>query len=286
MIEKAMSAYVNEASVCGALLSSLRLLLTSGECVRPQGVGVREIRNLSVSIRNPRTRFVEHSSIHYPLIALRQFLIVCDTGADDIVSRAAVMGRAQGSAAAKYDDLNKPGIFKKLRAISDLLQRDSHSRQAVLNLEYAPDNRGRLPITLSLQFFVRNGQLEATSHLRSNDLWNGFLTDVLMLAFLQELVADQLKVEVGTYTHIVGSAHVYDTDVALAEKFLERGQAHCTAGSPPPIFQFDDCGDVSLWKENVMDRLFEGPKVRSLRSLSSWRDWCDNCIDMLTEGYC
>lgn len=66
--------------------------------------------------------------------------------------------------------------------------------------------------TLSLQFLLRGGQLHCTTVMRSNDLWQGFPYDVFCFTAVQRLIAYELGVEVGTYTHHVGSIHLYDRD--------------------------------------------------------------------------
>ena len=48
--------------------------------------------------------------------------------------------------------------------------------------------------------------------MRSNDLWLGFPFDVFQFANMQVLMAMELGVELGTYTHIAGSLHLYERD--------------------------------------------------------------------------
>ena len=59
--------------------------------------------------------------------------------------------------------------------------------------------------------------------MRSNDVYRGFPGDVFAFTFLQELVARTLGLEIGTYSHFVGSLHLYDTDEEKARDYLNEG---------------------------------------------------------------
>ena len=60
------------------------------------------------------------------------------------------------------------------------------------------------------------------AYLRSNEIWKGLPTDFHFIIFLQEVIASWLNVEIGTYTHIVGSAHIYENNLANAKEFLAK----------------------------------------------------------------
>lgn len=62
--------------------------------------------------------------------------------------------------------------------------------------------------TLSLQFMIRGGALHATGYMRGNDAVVGLLSDTFSFTAIQELAARRLGVELGTYTHHVGSMHI------------------------------------------------------------------------------
>lgn len=88
------------------------------------------------------------------------------------------------------------------------------SRRAVLSIWHADDlfHDGDRPCTLTLQFLVRGGTLELVVNMRSQDAWLGVPYDVFMFSQLQLSLARQLGVDVGHYTHHVGSLHLYDRD--------------------------------------------------------------------------
>ena len=54
--------------------------------------------------------------------------------------------------------------------------------------------------------------------MRSNDLVYGFCNDQYCFSMLQEYVANELSIEVGTYTHIAHDLHIYERHYNMKEK--------------------------------------------------------------------
>ena len=104
--------------------------------------------------------------------------------------------------------------FDQWLYVKNLLVSNSNTRQAVIHIKTA-DNKPSKDVncTVCLQFFIRNGKLYLTTYMRSNDLWMGFPYDVFQFTNMQVLMAMELGVEVGTYTHIAGSLHLYERNV-------------------------------------------------------------------------
>ncbi len=96
--------------------------------------------------------------------------------------------------------------------IIELLKRDNSSRQAVISIFNLNDLNIKskdIPCTCIFQYFVREEKLHCLAYMRSNDLYLGLPYDVFSFTMLQELLANELGVELGTYKHVVGSLHVY-----------------------------------------------------------------------------
>ena len=58
--------------------------------------------------------------------------------------------------------------------------------------------------------------------MRSNDIWTGFPYDVFSFTAMQIILAFQLGVGIGEYTHIAGSLHLYERDAISYTKNLEE----------------------------------------------------------------
>lgn len=100
--------------------------------------------------------------------------------------------------------------FDQWEYVKKLLRADPMSRQAVIHIK-TPDQKPTkdMPCTVSLQFFIRNNKLYMITNMRSNDIWMGFPYDVFSFTALQVKMAMELGVDIGTYTHIAGSLHLY-----------------------------------------------------------------------------
>lgn len=114
----------------------------------------------------------------------------------------------------------------------DLLRADPDSRQAVAAI-WKPDDlehSGDKPCTVFLQFLTRANDagdrtLELYAYMRSQDAWLGVPYDVFTFSQLQHTMARELKLPAGLYVHNVTSLHLYERDVASAERvFGESGR--------------------------------------------------------------
>lgn len=104
--------------------------------------------------------------------------------------------------------------FDQLEFVINELKKNPNSRRAVIHIK-EPSNKPSNDVncTVCLQFFIREGKLYMTTYMRSNDVWFGFPYDVFQFTCLQIYLSMVLEVELGTYTHIAGSLHLYERNV-------------------------------------------------------------------------
>lgn len=101
--------------------------------------------------------------------------------------------------------------FDQWEYIKKLLKENSNTRQAVIHIKTANNEKSKdVNCTVCLQFFIRDNKLYLTSYMRSNDIWLGFPYDVFQFTAMQILLSMELGLELGTYTHIAGSLHLYE----------------------------------------------------------------------------
>lgn len=95
------------------------------------------------------------------------------------------------------------------------LKKNKDTRQAWLTIfdgkekdNYAYDT----PCTLSVGFDIKPhiGKLDMCVTMRSNDLVYGFCNDQYCWTKLQELVANELNIPIGTYYHFAHDLHIYE----------------------------------------------------------------------------
>lgn len=112
----------------------------------------------------------------------------------------------------------------------DSLRSDKDTRQAILRFslpEHFYKGNKDMTCTLDGNFHIRDNKLLFRVHMRSNDLTLGLVYDLPWFISLMDEMVDELKdvypdLEVGTYTHIVDSLHIYDRDEEKILKMLGR----------------------------------------------------------------
>ena len=114
--------------------------------------------------------------------------------------------------------------FDQFEYVKNLLKKDPLSRQAVIHIKNPSTAETKdVPCTIALQFLVRPDEdgalkLNLTVMMRSNDVWKGLPYDAFSFCALQVLMAMQLGLGVGTYTHFATSLHLYKRDYEGAMK--------------------------------------------------------------------
>ena len=103
------------------------------------------------------------------------------------------------------------------------LKRNRESRRAIISIrDNEVDSKTTDPACMqSIQYFIRNNKLDCMIYFRSNDLPEAFFFNAFALIRLQEKVAAELGVEVGTYTHRSNSMHCYEKDFPLLANFAK-----------------------------------------------------------------
>ena len=77
------------------------------------------------------------------------------------------------------------------------------------------------PCTLAVGFDINPATpdcLNMTVMMRSNDIIYGFCNDQYCFSKLQEIVAEELGLKVGTYYHFAHDMHIYDYHYNLKDK--------------------------------------------------------------------
>ncbi|MDR0446191.1 MAG: thymidylate synthase [Oscillospiraceae bacterium] len=111
--------------------------------------------------------------------------------------------------------------------VVDELRRNPDSRRAVISTRDKRDMESGSPACLqSMQFFIRGEGGSRALHckvlFRSNDAAKAAFMNAFALIMLQERIAKQLGVAVGSYTHRANSFHVYERDFELLDGYVNR----------------------------------------------------------------
>lgn len=211
----------------------------------PRGMKIRECMNVVMELVNPTLNLFkcEDKSLTMPTGYTKKeiALYLAAYKNVDLFGAAApfwkTIANADGTVNSAYGDL----IFGKQDSGSQMtqyswavrmLQTDKDTRQAYMlfnrPMHQFLGNKD-VPCTLSEIFHIRNNKLNATVTMRSNDLVSGFVHDIPSFTLFQWLVYKVLKtnaypdLELGTYTHIVYSLHLYEKDFDLTRRRLLAG---------------------------------------------------------------
>ena len=106
--------------------------------------------------------------------------------------------------------------FDQVAQVIDTLKRDPYSRRAVIHFNVPNTERFETKdeiFTIALVFELREGKLDCTGIMRSNDVWLGTPYDVVFFTELQKHIANKLGVAYGKYTHFAVSLHAYAEDI-------------------------------------------------------------------------
>ena len=103
----------------------------------------------------------------------------------------------------------------QLDNIIAMLKTNPRTRQAAISIYDAKEiNYGHYthdtPCTYAVQFTVVGQKLNMCVVMRSNDLWYGFCNDQYCFSKLQELVATETGLLIGSYYHFAHKLHLYD----------------------------------------------------------------------------
>ena len=105
---------------------------------------------------------------------------------------------------------------EQLDLVVNMLRSNPQTRRAAISIydakeicNYATDT----PCTYAVQFTILNNRLNMCVTMRSNDLWYGFCNDQYCFSKLQQLVAERLNIEIGTYYHFAHNLHLYNKQI-------------------------------------------------------------------------
>lgn len=279
-------------------IQALRDVVSHGERVvggQSRSVGslraTVEVLNYSATLTDPRARLLANPWRRVNLVTAVARFVWMMTGSERLadigfyepqVSRFSDDGRTvPGSNVGRRILQPRPGI-NQLKSVLSTLRNDPSTRRAAISL-YHPEDAGResadIPCAFGLFFNIRNGQLETTTVMRSNNLWALFPYNVFEFTLLGELVANELQVEIGGYHHFVVSLHLYDSDRQRVEATLTGGKP-CRASMmlPMPREALKTLDDLIMLEREIRAASITTANTRELAESAQaldpyWRDF-------------
>ncbi len=196
----------------------------------------QEILGFSSKLHNPRARFCYHPQRCQNIIFNYAEALWYLSGKNDL---AFIQWYAPSMARFSADGKTLPGTgygekllhfgngnLNQIERVVDVLKHDDKdSKRAFLQIFSAEEDIYKRNIdvscTIGLQLLLRESKLHMVAYMRANDAFVGMLSDIFSFTFIQEYIASLLECEVGTYTHQVGSIHIYENNLEKVELLLQ-----------------------------------------------------------------
>ena len=173
-------------------------------------------------------------------------------------------------------------------ACSSLI-RDKESRQAIMHInkpEHLYEGNKDVPCTMSVHYYIRDNRLFCNVEMRSNDLIYGTPVDCAWFSFLHIQMWQILKnyytdLKIGSYTHKVTSAHLYEKHFSLVKDMLNSEFSTSPNQMPKNSLVINRFGEVN----NEILCLYELVKSeKNVKDLKSKNEIAQFIIDNLSNN--
>lgn len=204
------------------------VLLTQENTLKGRNGDVYELLHAFISIENPRQKWIYDRippiSISFALAEL-VWIMNGEERSEVINYWNPSLPKFAGDGDTYYGAYGKRIRshfgFDQLEKAYCALQNDPESRQVVIQIydvekDFPIDNgmpRSKdIPCNICSLLKVRDGKLEWSQIMRSNDILLGMPYNFVQFTSLQEILAGWLGLEVGSYIHYSDSLHLYSSD--------------------------------------------------------------------------
>lgn len=203
-----------------------------------RGGQTAEVLRAGFTLRDPRQRWItSRAPAMNPAFALAEVVwIMCGRSDSAFLNYFnPTLPRFAGKGATYHGAygyrLRKRFGIDQLERAFRALSANPDSRQVVLQIWDSPVDMPRedgcpqsedIPCNIVALLKLREGRLEWTQIMRSNDLVLGLPHNIIQFTSLQEIVSGWLGVEAGSYHHFADSLHLYERDAPVSERIAPR----------------------------------------------------------------
>lgn len=220
----------------------LRDLKQFGQKTKPRGLEIVEIRNYVYTLP-PRYRFMSFDNRKLNLDYIKQEFLWYVRGNRHDVSIKHIAKMWDGLINTDKTINSNYGFYifnpaagrhglSNFDRVIDLLIHDPDTRRAtvmILNNDHLNSDTKDFPCTYSLNFHIRDGQLDMYVRMRSQDAIYGMGNDAPCFSLVHELLwsrmiaFDRFKdLKLGLYHHSADSFHVYEKHYEMLERIIDH----------------------------------------------------------------
>ena len=218
-----------------AYLSAYSEVFHRGEIIVPRGQECLEVCDYKLKLDMSHSVLTSFDARKLNLdYAKQEFLWYLrgdrfDTSIEQHATMWAKLQQADGGYNSNYGQYIFPNQFD---FVVNELTNDAWSRRAsivLLNESHLYSANTDVVCTYGMNFRIRQGVLDMTVMMRSNDVIFGLTNDAFCFTMIYRMVLACLKggpypgLKPGTYTHIANSLHVYERHFRMIEDILDDG---------------------------------------------------------------
>ncbi|ADG36045.1 conserved hypothetical phage protein [Acinetobacter phage Acj61] len=233
-----MSKYIDAATFEEAFLLTVAKVVETPEFITESRIGkCREIGSLLIEVEYPEegatfgNKKINRIDYNYAE-KFWEFMIAGGTDAEQAfkeypnVAKFLAKPKTE-SLPANFNTFYGPRIAAQMPALIKELKEKENSRRVVFQILQEQDQvlldadeTLEYPCTDSVTFYIREGRLYAHTHMRSQNCAVVMQLDFYLMQKFMQHIADKCGVELGTYSHSIVSAHVFERDLEYVKTFL------------------------------------------------------------------
>ena len=265
------SAVINIKDGVNGYVDLVKHVLEHGKEVAPRGQKTREIEDAVIRIEDVYNTLpigVNRGTV--PGIgAVEAMQLMAGVSTPELLVAVGPQFKNYTEADGEFHGAYGPRTKNQYGAIIERLKADPDSRQAVVTI-WNPatdleDGKHDYPCTVLHQFRIRDGKLNMSVYMRSNDVWLGAAYDFFQFTRVQIAMASVLGIEPGTYTHHVGSLHIYEQHYDLATSLTYSDKI-----TPIPVITGKTWSDVAAKALAALDAVDDHSVYETLDDSARW----------------
>lgn len=191
--------------------SRIRQQVTAGRRVSPRGAPTREKKQLIIRVSDPTDNdlFVDATMTDWMRAEVNSVIENDEPqfeASEELIEKLDL--KPDGTF---FESGVRQGIGGNWSSWVSRLREDPDTRKVAATFTSPEDTDP--PCTMSIQLMLRDGALYMTTFNRSQDIDFAFKMDCGLFGEVIERMADDIGCEVGRWTHVIGSAHLYEEDI-------------------------------------------------------------------------
>jgi len=195
-----------------------------GKIVCPRGRKTKEIQNLTLDIRWGLRNIIDcrERDLNYKFMVAEWLWILAGLNNLEILAKYNSQMRKFSDDGQILNGAYGSRLMPQIPYIvNNLSNKDTRQAVATIWTPNPMDSRD-IPCTISLQWLIRDEELNCIVNMRSSDAWLGLPYDYFTFSQITNFIAYLIKVPVGTVTMNLASSHLYEENWSIADSILKR----------------------------------------------------------------